>query len=70
MMTKQDVLTILEEKKLSHIIELIEDAEKGKLDELELAKSLGLLRDESLNEAVLNVLQELGVEIIYVEDDE
>ncbi|WP_147802131.1 hypothetical protein [Alkalicoccus halolimnae] len=69
-MTRDELMNILNEKNMEEVIELIEDAEKGRLEELELAPSLGLLRDENLNEAVLNYLKEKGVEIIYVKEDE
>ncbi|UCZ54841.1 hypothetical protein LGQ02_08880 [Bacillus shivajii] len=68
-MTKDELVKELEEKKMDDIIELITDAEKGGLEALELAPSLGLLRDESLNENVLNILKEYGVEIIYVDEE-
>jgi hypothetical protein len=69
-MTRDELMVILNEKNMEEVIELIEDAESGRLEELELAPSLGLLRDENLNEAVLNYLKEKGVEIIYVKEDE
>ncbi|GEK57852.1 hypothetical protein CHL76_05585 [Marinococcus halophilus] len=69
-MTKAEVRQQLEERNMEEVLELIEDAENGDLKELELAASLGLLRDETLNNAVLKVLQDEGVTIIYVEDEE
>lgn len=69
-MNKTEIVEILAEKKLTDIIELIEDAEKGHLEELELVESIGLLYDESLNKEVIELLQELGVKIIYVRDEE
>ncbi|MDZ5782263.1 hypothetical protein [Marinococcus luteus] len=69
-MTKAEVRQQLEERNMEEVLELIEDAENGDLKELELAASLGLLRDEKLNDAVLKVLQDEGVTIIYVEDEE
>ncbi|MBM7094591.1 MULTISPECIES: hypothetical protein [Alteribacter] len=68
-MTRQELITELEEKKYTEILELIEDAEKGRIDELELAESLGLLYDTRLNDAVIAYLKEQGVEIIYVNED-
>lgn len=64
------MMKILHERKMEAVLELIEDGEKGDLEELELAKSLGLLRDEALNDAVINYLQENGVKIIYLDDEE
>lgn len=69
-MNKAEILKTLEQKDLTDIIELIEDAESGHLEELELVESVGLLFDETLNKAVISLLQELGVKIIYVTDDE
>jgi hypothetical protein len=69
-MNKTEIVEILAEKKLTDIIELIEDAEKGHLEELELVESIGLLYDENLNKEVIELLQELGVKIIYVRDEE
>lgn len=69
-MTKAEILAVLEEKQLDDIIELIEDAENGDLEELELVESLGLIYDEELNKEVLALLESLGVTIIYVTDDE
>ena len=68
-MTRDELLLELEKKNMTEIIELVEDAEAGELQELELAPSLGLLRETSLNEAVLNYLTSQGVEIIYVDED-
>lgn len=69
-MTKEEILQELADKNMKEIIELIEDAEKGYLEELELVEQVGLLRDAKLNEEVINLLQSLNVEIIYVTDDE
>jgi hypothetical protein len=69
-MTKAEIVKKLNEQGLTDIIELIEDAETGDLEELELVESVGLLYDEMLNKEVVRVLQELGVKIIYVTDDE
>lgn len=69
-MTKEEILRYLEEHQLDDVIELIEDAEAGELEELEIVESIGLLYDRDLNDAVLNLLRGLGVKIIYVTDDE
>lgn len=69
-MTKEEILQVLNEKELTDIIELIEDAETGHLEELELVESVGLLYDDHLNKEVLQLLKELGVTIIYVTDEE
>jgi hypothetical protein len=69
-MTKEEIMQTLQEKNMTEVLELIEDAEKGDLEELELVEGLGLLRDETLNREVLRLLEELGVTILYVKDDE
>lgn len=63
-------MAVLEKKKMTEIIELIEDAEQGDLEELELAQSLGLLMDQELNREVISLLESLGVTIIYLSGDE
>lgn len=68
-MTKEEILRVLEERKMTEVIELIEDAEAGELEELELVEGLGLLADEALNRAVLNLLEDLGVTITCVTYD-
>ncbi|WP_246589528.1 hypothetical protein [Desertibacillus haloalkaliphilus] len=68
--TKEEVLNALNEQGLEDIIELIEDAEEGYLEELELVESLGLLYDRELNKEVLELLESLGVKLIYVTDEE
>ncbi|MBU9711332.1 hypothetical protein [Evansella tamaricis] len=67
-MNRDELVQQLEANHMSEIIELIEDAEKGDLEELEIAKALGLLRDETLNAEVLNYLESQGVKIIYLEE--
>ncbi|MFA9556202.1 hypothetical protein ACERII_02680 [Evansella sp. AB-rgal1] len=69
-MSRDEIINQLKERNMEEIIELIEDAENGNLEELELAKALGLLRDETLNDLVIKLLEENGVNIIYLEDDE
>lgn len=71
MMTKEQLIRELQEKGMTEMLELIEDAETGHLQELELVESIGLVYGRELNEALLNVLKELGVTLIYVtEEDE
>lgn len=69
-MTKEEIVKELEKMELTDIVELIEDAEKGYLEELELVEQIGLLQDQRLNEEVLNLLNQLGVHLVYVTDDE
>jgi hypothetical protein len=66
--TKDEIIDVLTEKGLNDILELVEDAQSGDLEELELVESIGLVSDEQLNREVIQLLQELGVEIIYVTD--
>lgn len=70
MMTKEQLIQELQEKGMTEMLELIEDAETGHLQELELVESIGLVYDRELNEALLNVLKELGVTLIYVTDED
>ncbi|GAE29080.1 hypothetical protein [Halalkalibacter hemicellulosilyticus] len=69
-MKKQDILNELKNRKLDDIVELIEDAESGDLEELEVVQSVGLLYDQTLNQEVIHLLKELGVTIIYIKDEE
>lgn len=69
-MTTEELMAVLEKKKMTDIIELIADAKAGDLEELELVESLGLLMDQELNREVLQLLESLGVAIIYVSGDE
>ncbi|WP_019120612.1 hypothetical protein [Brevibacillus massiliensis] len=69
-MTTEEILSILEQQNMTEILELIEDAKSGELEELELVESIGLLADERLNRAVLDLLRSLGVTITYVKYDE
>ncbi|SDY89039.1 hypothetical protein SAMN05421736_104100 [Evansella caseinilytica] len=70
MVNKAELIEKLAKNKMTEIIELMDDAENGELEELELARSLGLLRDEELNEQVIHWLTENGVKIIYLDDEE
>ncbi|GAA4715934.1 hypothetical protein [Brevibacillus fulvus] len=69
-MTKQEIVAQLTEKKMTEVLELIEDAESGDLEELELVQGIGLLADEQLNQEVLRLLEELGVTITYLSGDD
>lgn len=69
-MTNEELLEQLKEKGYEEVLELIEDAQRGNLEELELVKSLGLLRDDTLNDHVLQLLENEGVSIIYVSEDD
>ncbi|HAS01657.1 MAG TPA: hypothetical protein DCR67_09405 [Brevibacillus sp.] len=69
-MTQQEIVDALKERRMTEILELIEDAKSGNLEELELVESLGLLADETLNKEVIRLLEELGVTIIYLSGEE
>lgn len=69
-MTKEELKAQLKELGYDEILELIEDAERGGLEELELVKSIGLLRDDTLNDHVLQILENEGVTIIFVSEDD
>lgn len=71
-MTKEEILARLEQKGLTDIVDLVADAEKGYLEELELVEQVGLVHDTELNDEVLNLLKNLNVKITYVviEEDE
>lgn len=69
-MTKQQMIEKLETLGLEEILELIEDAEKGQLEELELVESIGLVYERELNDAIISFLKENGVSIVYVTDEE
>ncbi|MBB5173605.1 hypothetical protein [Texcoconibacillus texcoconensis] len=69
-MNRDTLVQTLQDQKFDEVVELIEEAEAGDIEELELVDSLGLLRDETLNDAVINYLKEQGVEIIYISKEE
>ncbi|WP_100372763.1 hypothetical protein [Bacillus sp. FJAT-45037] len=69
-MDKSTIMSELKTRQMEDIIELIEDAERGHLEELELVKSVGLLYDKALNEAIISLLEDNGVKIIYLSDEE
>lgn len=69
-MTKEEILSQLEQKGLTDIVDLVVDAEKGYLEELELVEQIGLVHDPELNDEVLKLLKNLNVKITYVVDDE
>ncbi|PYZ98367.1 hypothetical protein CR205_07170 [Alteribacter lacisalsi] len=68
-MEKEKLISKLEQENYDEILELIEDAEKGRLEELEIVESLGLLYDRELNDQVLSLMKDEGVNIIYIQED-
>ncbi|MCM3761286.1 hypothetical protein M3212_10880 [Alkalihalobacillus oceani] len=68
-MTKEEVIEALKSRQMEEMLELVEDAENGYLQELELVESIGLVYDRKLNEALIGVLEELGVTMIYVKEE-
>lgn len=69
-MTRDEIVRALEEKRMTEVIELVEDAETGELEELELVEHLGLIADETLNHAVLAFLMSKGVKITYLRPED
>ncbi len=69
-MTNEGLMHYLQEQEMTEIMELIEDARNGELEELELIESIGLVYDKKLNGQVLKLLQDYGVKIVYVKDDD
>lgn len=69
-MTRDEIVAVLTGKRMTEVIELIEDAEAGELEELELVDTVGLLADEELNREVIALLKSLGVTITYLKRDE
>ncbi|WP_054712489.1 hypothetical protein [Bacillus sp. JCM 19041] len=65
-----DLVERLREHGLEDILEMVEDAEAGKLEEIELVKSIGLLYDQDDNKRLLEWFEEQGVTLVYVTDDE
>lgn len=65
-----DLVERLREQGLEDILEMVEDAEKGKLEEIELVKSIGLLYDQDDNKRLLEWFEEQGVTLVYVTEDE
>lgn len=70
MVKKDEIIQKLTEEKYEEILELIEDAENGEFEVLELAPSLGLIRDSALNQEVIQLLESLGITIEYVEEED
>lgn len=65
------LLSKLEAEGKKDIIEIIEDTKKGRLEEIELVESIGLLYDIDENRMLLQWLQDQGVHLNYVtEEDE
>lgn len=69
-MTKDEIIEKLTEKGLTDILDIIRDAEKGYLEELELVEQIGLVHDSKLNEEVINLLKSYDVKITYIVDEE
>ncbi|TSB46970.1 hypothetical protein [Alkalicoccobacillus porphyridii] len=70
MSIEQELLNEFEAKELTDLLEMMEDAKVGDLKEVELVESIGLLYDQELNQKLLKWLEEQGVELVYVTDDE
>lgn len=68
--TIDDLVEKLEKEGKEDILELIEDAKNGELEEIELVESIGLLVDLEENKRLLDWFEQQGVNLIYVTDDE
>jgi DNA invertase Pin-like site-specific DNA recombinase len=68
--TIDDLVEKLKKEGKEDILELIEDAKNGELEEIELVESIGLLVDLEDNKRLLNWFEQQGVNLIYVTDDE
>ncbi|XOQ16206.1 MAG: Magnesium transporter [Shouchella clausii] len=68
--TIDDLVEKLKKEGKEDILELIEDAKNGELEEIELVESIGLLVDLEDNKRLLNWFEQQGVKLIYVTDDE
>ncbi|AIC94550.1 MULTISPECIES: hypothetical protein [Shouchella] len=60
----------LEREGKEDIVEIIDDAAKGHLEEVEIVPSIGLLYDQEENKQLLTWLEEQGVTITEVTDEE
>lgn len=69
-MNEDQIIQELQNRKMDQLLELVEDAKTKELEELELVESIGLVYDKELNDAIIRLLNDYGVTIIYVEDDE
>ncbi|SDI27649.1 hypothetical protein [Natribacillus halophilus] len=69
-MNKDELIKELESRGLDEALELIAEADRGEMDELELLPSLGLLEDQRLNDAVLQYLESQEVVIVYTDENE
>ena len=67
-MTREELIKTLESQGLNEVLELIEEADNGEMNELELLPSLGLLQERQLNDAVLEYLESKGVAIVYADE--
>lgn len=69
-MQKEEIIEYLKSNEYEEVLTLIEEAENGEFEILELAPSLGLIRDAKINEAVIGLLESIGVIIEYVEEED
>ncbi|KMK76388.1 hypothetical protein [Alkalihalobacillus pseudalcaliphilus] len=69
-MDRDQIVNQLKATKMDDLLELVEDAESGYLEELELVPSIGLCYDQELNNALIQLLIDNGVTIIEVKDEE
>lgn len=68
-MKRDEIVNELKRLGMDDVLEIIEDAETGHLEELELVESIGLVYDQNLNREVINLLKQLNVSIVYLTDE-
>ncbi|WP_099300810.1 hypothetical protein [Bacillus sp. Marseille-P3800] len=68
------IITVLREKLEKEgkedLVEMIDDAASGHLEEVEIVPSIGLLYDQEENKQLLTWLEEKGVTITQITDEE
>ncbi|MFB4211413.1 hypothetical protein ACE1TH_05780 [Shouchella sp. JSM 1781072] len=60
----------LEKEGKEDLVEMIDDAASGHLEEVEIVPSIGLLYDQEENKQLLTWLEEKGVTITHITDEE
>jgi len=60
----------LEKEGKEDLVEMIDDAASGHLEEVEIVPSIGLLYDQEENKQLLTWLEEKGVTITQITDEE
>ncbi|WZY01466.1 hypothetical protein NSQ26_05345 [Bacillus sp. FSL W7-1360] len=66
----QDIIEKLRDVNAEELLDLIEDAKTGKVEEVEIVPSIGLLVNLNDNKRLLAWLEAQGVQLIYVTDED